>query len=89
MFQEKKNKRLIFHNWCNPINISSNFSFLSSLNTRSIAEYNVLTDDFYQKFAITGFKIRKGKAEILNSPGLGVDLSIKKNKNFVIYEKKI
>ncbi len=85
----KKNKRLIFHNWCNPINISSNFSFLSSLNTRSIAEYNVLTDDFYQKFAITGFKIRKGKAEILNSPGLGVDLSKKKNKNFVIYEKKI
>ena len=85
----KKNKKLIFHNWCNPINIGSNFSFLSSLNTKSIAEYNVLIDDFYQKFVITGFKISKGKAEILNSPGLGLDLSKSKNKNFIIYEKKI
>ena len=49
----------------------------------------MLIDDFYQKFVITGFKIRKGKAEILNSPGLGLDLSKSKNKNFIIYEKKI
>ena len=72
----------------NPINVSSNLSFISSLEKPSITEYNVLIDDFYQKFDISGFNIKNGKAEILNSPGLGIEVSKTKNNNFKFYEKK-
>ena len=85
----KKNKKLILHNWCNPINVSSNLSFISSLEKPSITEYNVLIDDFYQKFDISGYNIKNGKAEILNSPGLGIEVSKTKKNNFKFYEKKI
>ena len=86
---KRKNKNLILHNWCNPVNVSSNFSFLSSLKEESMCEYNVQVNDFYKKFDITGYKIKKGKAEILNVPGLGVDFLKELNKDFIIYEKTI
>ena len=85
---QKKKKSLIFHNWCNPINICSNFSFISSLNSKIITEYNVVANDFYQKFDISSFKISNGKAKIIESPGLGIDFNNNKNRNFSLYEKK-
>jgi galactonate dehydratase len=85
---KKQKKSLIFHNWCNPINVCSNFSFISSLNSNIITEYNVVANDFYKKFDISSFKINKGKAKIIESPGLGIDFNNNKNKNFSIYEKK-
>ena len=86
---KKRNKSLIFHNWCNPINVCSNFSFISSLNQNLITEYNVVINDFYDQFNINCFKIRKGKANIIKAPGLGVDLKKNKNNNFLLYEKKV
>ena len=48
-----------------------------------------MINDFYDQFNINCFKIRKGKANIIKAPGLGVDLKKNKNNNFLLYEKKV
>jgi L-alanine-DL-glutamate epimerase-like enolase superfamily enzyme len=82
-------KKVIMHNWCNLINNCSNFMITVSLDAKILVEYNVVkTNVFHEMFLVKSFKIIKGKAKILNTPGLGVDILKNKSKNVSLREKK-
>jgi L-alanine-DL-glutamate epimerase-like enolase superfamily enzyme len=88
LFKINKNydKKIIMHNWCNPINFNTNINYMRSEDTMFLIEKNILPNPYEIFFKNTSFKIINGKIKYLSYDGLGIEFIKNKNKNIKINE---
>ena len=80
------NKKIIMHNWCNPINFCTNINFMRSENKIFLIEKNILKNPYEIFFKNESFKIINGEVKYLSYDGYGIEFTKLKNKNIEINE---
>lgn len=82
-------KNIVFHNWCNLINFSSNFNYILSSKKKIILEKNILNNPYQDCFTNKSFKINKGVITAVTNIGFGIELKNLNKKNIFYNEIKI
>jgi len=67
-------KKVIFHNWANPISMFSNFH-LSKIFDSNFIEYNITYNPVIKNLLKETIKIKKGQFVFNKKPGLGVEMN--------------
>ena len=82
-------QKIIFHNWCNPINFAINVSYIMSSDKNILLERNIISNPYQDFFQNNSFKINGGMIQELDCPGFGIQFNKIKNKTVTINETKI
>ena len=67
-------KKVIFHNWANPISMYSNFH-LSKIFDSNLIEYNITYNPVIKNLLKETIKIKKGQFVFNKKPGLGMEMN--------------
>ena len=71
---KKNTKKVIFHNWANPISMFSNFH-LSKIFDSNFIEYNITYNPIIKNLLKEKIKIKKGQFVFDKKPGLGIEMN--------------